>query len=265
MRRNESAAQDTRLPLIELTGITKRFKGLTAVDNVSLQVFPGEKLVIIGPSGSGKSTLLRAINFLEEVDDGTISFEGEPVGYVRRHGKLHLEKPQVICPLRAEIGMVFQHFHLFPHMTVLGNVMEGPLTVLRRSPAEARETGLAMLEKVGLMDKRDVYPATLSGGQKQRVAIARALAMHPKLMLFDEPTSALDPELVGEVFDTIHTLADEGMTMIIVTHQMGFARELADRILFMEGGRFLAEGTPGEFFSEGMANERIRSFMNRVF
>ncbi|NTU60518.1 MAG: amino acid ABC transporter ATP-binding protein, partial [Deltaproteobacteria bacterium] len=173
-------------------------------------------------------------------------------------------RPKVICALRAEIGMVFQHFHLFPHLTVLGNVMEGPLTVQRKSAAEARDVGLRTLEKVGLVEKRDVYPATLSGGQKQRVAIARALAMRPKLMLFDEPTSALDPELVGEVFDTIHALADEGMTMLIVTHHMGFARELADRVLFMDRGRFLAEGTPGEVFGAGMENERIRAFLNRI-
>lgn len=251
-------------PLIQLENITKRFKSLTAVNGVNLAVHPGEKLVIIGPSGSGKSTLLRSINFLEEIDEGTIRFEGNEVGYIRRHGKLHLDKQPVICALRAEIGMVFQHFHLFPHMTVLGNVMEGPLTVQKKNAAESRETALAMLAKVGLTDKKDVYPATLSGGQKQRVAIARAIAMRPKLMLFDEPTSALDPELVGEVFDTIHALADEGMTMIIVTHHMGFARELADRVIFMEKGNFLAEGTPREFFAEGMNNERIQSFLNRI-
>ena len=250
--------------LIELENITKRFKSLTAVNGVNLAVHAGEKLVIIGPSGSGKSTLLRSINFLEEIDEGTIRFEGKEVGYIRRHGKLHLDKQPVICRLRAEIGMVFQHFHLFPHMTVLGNVMEGPLTVQRKSVAESREIALAMLAKVGLTDKRDFYPATLSGGQKQRVAIARAVAMRPKLMLFDEPTSALDPELVGEVFDTIHTLADEGMTMIIVTHHMGFARELADRVIFMDSGNFLAAGTPQEFFAAGMNNERIRSFLNRI-
>ncbi len=253
-----------RKPLIKLQGITKHFKSLTAVDGVDLEVYPGEKLVIIGPSGSGKSTLLRSINLLEEIDGGAIRFEGREVGYVTRHGRRHLDRPHVICALRAEIGMVFQHFHLFPHMTVLGNVMEGPLTVQKKPAAEAQQIALDMLVKVGLSDKRDVFPATLSGGQKQRVAIARALAMRPKLMLFDEPTSALDPELVGEVFDTIHTLADEGMTMIIVTHHMGFARELADRVIFMESGRFLAQGTPQEFFSEGQDNERIRSFLNRL-
>lgn len=251
-------------PLLKLENITKRFKGLTAVNGVNLEVAPGEKLVIIGPSGSGKSTLLRSINLLEEIEEGTIRFEGNEVGYVSRNGKRHPDSPHAISALRAEIGMVFQHFHLFPHMTVLGNVMEGPLTVQRKSAEEARSIATDMLAKVGLSDKRDVFPATLSGGQKQRVAIARALSMHPKLMLFDEPTSALDPELVGEVFDTIHTLADEGMTMIIVTHHMGFARELADRVIFMESGNFLAEGTPEEVFSKAQDNERIRGFLNRL-
>ena len=251
-------------PLIRLENITKRFKQLTAVNGVNLEIHPGEKLVIIGPSGSGKSTLLRSINMLEEIDEGRILFEGREVGYVTRHGRRHLDKLHNICALRAEIGMVFQHFHLFPHMSVLGNVMEGPLTVQKKRPQEAREIALAILDKVGLSDKRDVYPATLSGGQKQRVAIARALAMQPKLMLFDEPTSALDPELVGEVFDTIHALADEGMTMLIVTHHMGFARELADRVIFMESGSFLAEATPREFFGNSQGNERIRGFLNRL-
>ena len=251
-------------PLLKLENITKRFKDLTAVHSVNLEVSLGEKLVIIGPSGSGKSTLLRSINLLEEIEEGTIRFEGREVGYVMRNGKRHQDHPQAISALRAEIGMVFQHFHLFPHMTVVGNVMEGPLTVQHKSAEEARSIATDMLAKVGLSDKRDVFPATLSGGQKQRVAIARALAMRPKLMLFDEPTSALDPELVGEVFDTIHTLADEGMTMIIVTHHMGFARELADRVIFMESGNFLAQGTPEEVFSTGQDNERIRGFLNRL-
>ena len=251
-------------PLLKLENITKRFKELTAVNGINMEVAHGEKLVIIGPSGSGKSTLLRSINLLEEIDGGTIHFEGSEVGYVSRNGKRHLDRPQAISELRAEIGMVFQHFHLFPHMTVLGNVMEGPLTVQHKSAEEARSIAADMLLKVGLSDKRDVFPATLSGGQKQRVAIARALAMRPKLMLFDEPTSALDPELVGEVFDTIHTLADEGMTMIIVTHHMGFARELADRVIFMESGNFLADGAPEEVFSTVHDNERIRGFLNRL-
>ena len=251
-------------PLLKLENITKRFKNLTAVNGVNLEVAPGEKLIIIGPSGSGKSTLLRSINLLEEIEEGTIRFEGREVGYVMRKGTRHPDRLQAISALRAEIGMVFQHFHLFPHMTVLGNVMEGPLTVQHKAADEARSIAIDMLAKVGLSDKRDVFPATLSGGQKQRVAIARALAMRPKLMLFDEPTSALDPELVGEVFDTIHTLADEGMTMIIVTHHMGFARELADRVIFMESGNFLAQGTPEEVFSTAHDNERIRGFLNRL-
>jgi polar amino acid transport system ATP-binding protein len=251
-------------PLLKLENITKRFKHLTAVNGVDLDVSLGEKLVIIGPSGSGKSTLLRSINLLEVIDEGSIHFEGREAGYVMRNGARHVDRPQAISALRAEIGMVFQHFHLFPHMTVLGNVMEGPLTVQRKPADEARSIAVDMLVKVGLSDKRDVFPATLSGGQKQRVAIARALAMRPKLMLFDEPTSALDPELVGEVFDTIHTLADEGMTMIIVTHHMGFARELADRVIFMESGNFLAQGTPKELFGAAQDNERIRGFLNRL-
>jgi polar amino acid transport system ATP-binding protein len=251
-------------PLIKLENITKRFKSLTAVNRINLEIHPGEKLVIIGPSGSGKSTLLRSINLLEEIDEGHIFFEGREVGYVTRHGKRHLDTLHNICALRAEIGMVFQNFNLFPHMTVLANVMEGPLTVKKKPQEECRDIALKILDKVGLSDKKDVYPATLSGGQKQRVAIARALAMQPKLMLFDEPTSALDPELVGEVFDTIHTLADEGMTMLIVTHHMGFARELADRVMFMESGSFLAEGAPRDFFSDGQENERIKGFLNRL-
>lgn len=251
-------------PLIRLENITKRFKTLTAVNRVNLEIHPGEKLVIIGPSGSGKSTLLRSINMLEEIDEGHVYFEGREVGYVMRNGRRHLDTLHNICALRAEIGMVFQNFNLFPHMTVLGNVMEGPLTVKKMPQEECRRIALEILEKVGLSAKRDVFPATLSGGQKQRVAIARALAMQPKLMLFDEPTSALDPELVGEVFDTIHNLADEGMTMLIVTHHMGFARELADRVIFMESGSFLAEGLPGDFFSDSQQNERIRGFLNRL-
>jgi polar amino acid transport system ATP-binding protein len=250
--------------LLELKGVTKRFAGLTAVENVDLRVHRGEKVVIVGPSGSGKSTLLRAINILEEVEEGEIVFEGRPVGYVTRKGRRHLDKQHNICALRSEIGMVFQHFHLFPHLTVLGNVMEGPLTVLRKDKEETRAIAMDMLAKVGLLDKKDVYPATLSGGQKQRVAIARALAMRPKLMLFDEPTSALDPELVGEVFDAIRALAREGMTMIIVTHQMGFAREMADRVIFMEQGSFILDAPPDEFFCAQLNHERIRSFLERI-
>ncbi len=255
---------DNTAPLIKLSRIVKRFGPLVAVNDVSLEINPGEKLVIIGPSGSGKSTLLRAINFLEEIDQGTILFEGNDVGYVTKKGRRVLDKPSRICKLRSEIGMVFQHFHLFPHMTVLANVMEGPLTVQKKSRSEARAIAMTMLEKVGIADKKDVFPATLSGGQKQRVAIARAIAMRPKLMLFDEPTSALDPELVGEVFETIRSLAHEGMTMIVVTHQMGFAREIADKVIFMEQGTFIAQGEARDFFSTNQDNERVQNFLAKI-
>ncbi len=251
-------------PLIELKQIRKSYGELTAVDNVDLTIHDQEKVAIIGPSGSGKSTLLRAINFLETVDSGQIFFQNQEVGYVSKRGTRVLDKPKNICALRSEIGMVFQHFHLFPHMTVLGNVMEGPLTVRGQNKKECEEVAMDMLGKVGLLDKKDIYPATLSGGQKQRVAIARALAMKPRVMLFDEPTSALDPELVGEVFDAIRTLAREGMTMLMVTHQMSFARDMADKIIFMENGSFLAEGSPREFFSHKLENPRIKNFLKKI-
>ncbi|MCG8472798.1 MAG: amino acid ABC transporter ATP-binding protein [Desulfobacterales bacterium] len=250
--------------MLSLKGITKRFGKTVAVNAVDLDVMPGEKVVIIGPSGSGKSTLLRSVNILEEIDEGRIFFEGQNVGYVETKGKQVLDTQKNICALRAEIGMVFQHFHLFPHMTVLQNIMEGPVTVQGKSEEASRAIALDMLEKVGLSDKRDVFPATLSGGQKQRVAIARALAMKPKIMLFDEPTSALDPELVGEVFNTIKGLAVEGMTMIIVTHQMGFAREVADRVIFMEKGSFVTEAPPEEFFGSCMTHTRVASFVDSI-
>ncbi|MDT8274044.1 MAG: amino acid ABC transporter ATP-binding protein, partial [Desulfomonilia bacterium] len=206
--------------MIELAGVVKSYGSLVAVDHVDLSITGGQRTVIIGPSGSGKTTLLRMVNFLEKIDEGTILIDGREAGYRRdRKGRLVMEKPDVICKLRSEIGMVFQHFHLFPHMTALNNVMEGPITVKKESREVARKIAVDLLGKVGLLDKKDVYPAFLSGGQKQRVAIARALAMRPRLMLFDEPTSALDPELVGEVFSTIKSLAQEGMTMVIVTHQ----------------------------------------------
>ncbi|TVM18359.1 ectoine/hydroxyectoine ABC transporter ATP-binding protein EhuA [Oceanidesulfovibrio indonesiensis] len=252
-------------PLLELKDIVKSFGSHRAVDSVSLSLNPQDKTVIIGPSGSGKSTLLRTINFLETIDSGSIMFEGRDVGYRRHKGHLILDKPRNICKLRAQIGMVFQHFNLFPHMTVVENAMEGQVTVQGLARKEAREIAMSMLDKVGMKDFADRYPAALSGGQKQRAAIARALAMRPKLMLFDEPTSALDPELVGEVFATIKQLADEGMTMIIVTHNMGFAREVADQLYFMEDGSFLAQGEPDEFFGKHCNDPRIQSFIQRIF
>ncbi|MEA2101660.1 MAG: amino acid ABC transporter ATP-binding protein [Thermodesulfobacteriota bacterium] len=251
--------------MIELRAVSKSFGSFLAVDSVSLEIAKGEKIVIIGPSGSGKTTLLRMINFLETIDSGTVLLEGEEVGYrLDSKNRLVLDRHDVICNLRSEIGMVFQHFHLFPHMTVLGNVMEGPLTVKKLPKKEAETIALDLLDRIGLLDKRDVYPAFLSGGQKQRVAIARALAMKPMIMLFDEPTSALDPELVGEVFHTIKDLADHGMTMLIVTHQMGFARELADRVIFMDEGRFIFSGVPEDVFSGTMDNSRINSFLKKI-
>lgn len=251
-------------PILELKGVVKRFGRTLAVDHIDLNIQRGEKVVIVGPSGSGKSTLLRTMNFLESMDEGSLIFEGRERGWIENKGRRLPAPLSDLCALRAEIGMVFQQFNLFPHMTALGNVMEGPLTVHGRPKAECEAIALAMLEKVGMADRKNRFPATLSGGQKQRVAIARALAMQPKLMLFDEPTSALDPELVGEVFDTIRSLADEGMTMVIVTHNMGFAREVADTVIFMENGSFLAKGAPANFFSEGADNERIRSFLDKM-
>ncbi|MGD0819886.1 MAG: amino acid ABC transporter ATP-binding protein [Desulfomonilia bacterium] len=251
--------------MIELQGVLKRFGTLTAVDHVDLSIKEGERIVIIGPSGSGKTTLLRMINFLEKIDEGRLLLDGNEVGYRRdKKGRLVLDKPDVICALRSEIGMVFQHFYLFPHMTAIENVMEGPVTVKKQPKEQARNIAMDLLGKVGLLDKKDIFPAFLSGGQKQRVAIARALAMKPRLMLFDEPTSALDPELVGEVFGTIKALAAEGMTMVIVTHQMGFAREMADRVIFMDNGSFIFDGTPREVFSENMDNPRVKAFMDKV-
>jgi len=251
--------------MIELQGVIKRYGTLAAVDNVDLDIEVGQRIVIIGPSGSGKTTLLRMINFLEKMDDGVILMDGKQVGYHRdKKGRLVMEKPDIICSLRSQIGMVFQHFHLFPHMTVLQNVMEGPVTVKKEPREEVRKIALDLLGRVGLHDKKDVYPAFLSGGQKQRVAIARALAMRPRLMLFDEPTSALDPELVGEVFTTIKDLAAEGITMVIVTHQMGFAREIADRVIFMDNGKFIFEGHPEDLFSDSMEHPRIKAFLQKV-
>lgn len=251
--------------MIELKGVVKRFGSLSAVDGVDLDIEKGQRIVIIGPSGSGKTTLLRMINFLEKMDEGAILMEGKEVGYRKdKKGRLVMESPHVISSLRSEIGMVFQHFHLFPHMTALQNVMEGPVTVKKEPREEVRRLALGLLGRVGLLDKKDAYPAFLSGGQKQRVAIARALAMRPKIMLFDEPTSALDPELVGEVFTTIKNLAEEGITMVIVTHQMGFAREIADRVIFMDNGRFIFEGHPEDLFSDRMEHPRIKTFLQKV-
>ena len=231
-------------PVVRLDGIWKSFGRLEVLTDVSLSVPRGEVVCIIGPSGAGKSTLLRCINHLETIDEGTILFEGKPVYRYKENGKIVVDPDRRIEAIRAQIGMVFQSFNLFPHLTALGNVIEAPVYVLREPLAEAKARGLAVLAKVGLAEKAGSYPHQLSGGQQQRVAIARALAMNPKLMLFDEATSALDPELVGDVLRVMRQLATEGMTMIVVTHEMDFARDVADRVVFMDSGTIVEEGPP---------------------
>ena len=239
--------------MVRIEKLVKRFGDLTVLDGVDLHVRAGEVVVILGPSGSGKSTLLRCINRLEDITGGTVVVDG-----------FDLCDPSTdINLVRTEAGMVFQQFNLFPHMTALGNVTLGPVKVRGMRTEEAGPLGLELLDKVGLGDKAHYYPDQLSGGQKQRVAIARSLAMNPKLLLFDEPTSALDPELVGEVLEVMKTLAREGMTMIVVTHEMGFARDVADRVIFMDGGGIVEENSPDLFFTSP-SNERTRSFLGKV-
>lgn len=250
-------------PLLVLQDVRKRFGRLEVLRGISLTVSEGEVVAILGPSGSGKSTLLRCINHLERIDAGTILFEGRPIGYRQRHGRLVEAPEHEIAQVRARIGMVFQRFNLFPHLTALDNVMEAPVHVLHLPREQARERAIAMLQRVGLATKLHAYPAQLSGGQQQRVAIARALAMQPRLMLFDEATSALDPELVGEVLAVMRDLAAAGMTMIAVTHEMSFAAEAAERILFMDEGVIQEEAPPQRFFTSP-ATERARQFLRRV-
>ena len=244
---------DGRRKMVEMKGVTKYFGALKALDNVSLDVYEGEKVVIIGPSGSGKSTLLRSINRLEEVNAGTIIVDGFNI----------YDKAVNINKVREEVGMVFQQFNVFPHKTVLENLTLAQTVVRKRSKAEALDVANKLLDKVGIREKSGVYPTKLSGGQQQRVAIARALAMQPKLMLFDEPTSALDPEMIGEVLEVMVKLAKEGMTMIVVTHEMGFAREVADRVIFMDYGVILEEGSPEHFF-KNPTHERTQQFMRQI-
>jgi polar amino acid transport system ATP-binding protein len=239
--------------ILRASHIRKNFGKLHVLKDVSLDIEEGEVVVIIGASGSGKSTFLRCLNFLEKADGGTIFFEGKEI----------IDDEKILNQYREKIGMVFQHFNLFPHMSVLKNVMEGPVQVKNIPVKKAKEEALYLLDKVGLSGKADEYPAMLSGGQKQRVAIARSLAMHPKLMLFDEPTSALDPELVGEVLAVMQKLAGEGMTMIVVTHEMWFAREAADRVIFLEKGTILEESEPEKMFSNP-ETERVRDFLKQV-
>ena len=241
----------------------KRFGKLEVLRGITMDVARGQVVVIVGPSGSGKSTLLRCINHLERLDIGYIYVDGELVGYREKDGRLIEDSEAEIARKRATIGIVFQRFNLFPHLSALGNVIEAPMRVKKLRRKQAEELGRELLIKVGLADKLDVHPARLSGGQPQRVAIARALAMQPKLMLFDEPTSALDPELVGEVLDVMKGLAAEGMTMVVVTHEMGFAREVAGRAIFMDAGVIVEEGTPAEVFF-APREERTKSFLRRI-
>ncbi len=249
--------------MVEADGVHKSFGRLPVLRGVDLEVAPRDVVVIIGPSGSGKTTFLRCINHLEKINAGRLSVDGELVGYEQRGNKVYELHDKDIARKRAEIGMVFQRFNLFPHMTAIHNVMVGPIQVKGESKAVVRERAQKLLDRVGLGDKVDAHPAQLSGGQQQRVAIARALCMQPKLMLFDEPTSALDPELVGEVLDVMRELAEESMTMIVVTHEIGFAREVGDALLFMDEGVIMEAGKPREMVANPQ-HERTRQFLSKV-
>jgi ABC-type polar amino acid transport system ATPase subunit len=251
------------VPMVHADRVSKSFGSNRVLRSISLTVDPGEVLCLVGPSGSGKSTFLRCINHLERVDAGRLSVEGQLVGYRQKGEKLYELKPKEAAFQRREIGMVFQRFNLFPHLTALENIIQAPMRVKGMSKAKATQRALELMERVGLGDKAGHYPAHLSGGQQQRVAIARALAMDPKLMLFDEPTSALDPELVGEVLDVMKELASTGMTMIVVTHEMGFAREVADSLVFMDGGVVVESGKPREVLSNPQ-HERTKAFLSKV-
>jgi len=250
-------------PMVKAEAMHKSFGRLEVLRGIDLEVQPKEVMCIIGPSGSGKSTFLRCINHLEKIDAGRLSVDGELVGYRDRGDKLYELPDSEVCQKRSEIGMVFQSFNLFPHMTALENIIEAPIHVKKESRATAEARARRLLERVGLADKVDVYPKQLSGGQQQRVAIARALAMEPKLMLFDEPTSALDPELVGDVLDAMRGLAEDGMTMVVVTHEMGFAREVGDSLVFMDAGFIVEAGHPREVLSNPQ-HERTRAFLSKV-
>ena len=251
------------VPMVKAEAVHKSFGRLEVLRGIDLEVAPKEVMCMIGPSGSGKSTFLRCINHLEKIDAGRLSVDGELVGYRQRGNKLYELPDAEVCKKRSEIGMVFQRFNLFPHMTALANIMEAPLLVKKESRTTAEARARKLLDRVGLADKVDSYPNQLSGGQQQRVAIARALAMEPKLMLFDEPTSALDPELVGEVLDVMRSLARDGMTMVVVTHEMGFAREVGDSLVFMDGGVIVETGTPRDVLSSPK-HERTKAFLSKV-
>ncbi|ADL47897.1 ABC transporter related [Micromonospora aurantiaca ATCC 27029] len=249
--------------MVRAEQVHKSFGPLEVLKGIDLEVRSGEVCCLLGPSGSGKSTFLRCINHLEKIDAGRIWVDGDLIGYRERGGKLYEMRDKEVAAQRRAIGMVFQRFNLFPHMTVLQNVMEAPVLLRQAKKAQAREHAAQLLDRVGLGDKLGAYPGQLSGGQQQRVAIARALAMRPKLMLFDEPTSALDPELVGEVLDTMKNLARDGMTMIVVTHEIGFAREVGDHLVFMDGGVVVEQGDPREVISAPQ-HERTKAFLAKV-
>ncbi|MFD3550129.1 amino acid ABC transporter ATP-binding protein [Streptomyces sp. NPDC058655] len=249
--------------MVDVHHVHKSFGPLEVLCGVDLQVRAGEVTVILGPSGSGKSTLLRTINHLEKVDRGWIGIDGELIGYRSHRGRLHELKEKEVRRQRTHVGFVFQNFNLFPHLTVLDNLVEAPVSALRRPRGEAQAAAHRLLERVGLSDKAGAYPRQLSGGQQQRVAIARALALEPKVLLFDEPTSALDPELVGEVLDVIKDLARAGTTMIIVTHEIGFAREVADTVVFMDGGTVVEQGPPAAVLDDPQ-HVRTRAFLSKV-
>ncbi len=249
--------------MVKAEAVHKSFGRLEVLRGIDLEVNPKEVMCIIGPSGSGKSTFLRCVNHLEKIDAGRLSVDGELVGYRDRGDKLYELPDSEVCKKRSEIGMVFQSFNLFPHMTALENIIEAPIHVKKESRTTAEARARRLLERVGLADKVDVYPKQLSGGQQQRVAIARALAMEPKLMLFDEPTSALDPELVGDVLDAMRGLAEDGMTMVVVTHEMGFAREVGDSLVFMDAGVIVEAGNPRDVLSNPR-HERTKAFLSKV-
>jgi polar amino acid transport system ATP-binding protein len=258
-----TSGSDTEMPLVHAVNIMKAFHGNQVLKGIDLDVRAGQVVCLLGPSGSGKTTFLRCINQLETIDGGRIWVDGDLMGYEDRAGILHRLTNKAISAQRREIGMVFQRFNLFPHMTALQNIMEAPIQVKGENKAQVRDRAMALLERVGLLDKPSAYPAQLSGGQQQRVAIARALAMQPKLMLFDEPTSALDPELVGEVLAVMRELANDGMTMIVVTHEMSFAREVADHVVFMDGGVVVEQGDPTSVINNPQ-HERTKSFLRRM-
>ena len=260
---SEAVTSEAVTPIVSIRGLFKQFGATPVLRDVSLDVFPGEVVAVIGPSGSGKTTLLRCINLLETFQGGEVRLDGQAIGYhLAANGKRRRLPEREIAKARAAIGMAFQSFNLFPHMTVLRNVMVAPVRIRRVAREAAEATAMSLLNRVGLSDKVDAYPRQLSGGQQQRVAIARALAMEPKGMLFDEVTSALDPELVGEVLAVLRQLADAGMTMVIVTHEMQFARDVADRIVFMADGMIVEQGPPKQIFNEPRS-DRLKAFLRR--